>query len=104
VNNSSKTSKQVLICQNRTCRKQGSAQVLAAFERLPVTGVTLMGSSCLGQCGNGPIVLVIPERIWYSAVHPQEVPVIIKQHLQGNCPVKAMLYSKYHPPMPQSER
>jgi len=26
------------------------------------------GSTCLGQCGMGPMVLVTPEQVWYSHV------------------------------------
>ena len=51
---------------------------------------------CLGQCGNGAIVLIEPEHIWYDRVHPDEVATVIEQHLIGGSPVKAMLYSKFH--------
>lgn len=43
------------------------------------------------------MVLVMPEEIWYSCVHPDEVPVIIERHLRGGKPVLAMLYPKFHP-------
>lgn len=101
-NHSPESSRQVLICQGRTCRKQGAAKVLAAFHHSPVTGITVIGSGCLGQCGNGPMVLVTPEQIWYSAVHPKEVPAVVERHLQGDCPVVSMLYPKYHSPGAQS--
>ena len=99
--NDPKTVRQVLICQSRSCRQQCAAEVLAAFQRLPVTGVTVIGSSCLGQCGNGPMVLVTPDQVWYSAVHPKEVPAVVEQHLQDNHPVVSMLYPKYHQSAPQ---
>ena len=101
-NHSPESSRQVLICQGRTCRKQGSANVIAAFQHSPVTGITVMGSGCLGQCGNGPMVLVTPEQIWYSAVHPKEVAAVVERHLQGGDPVGSMLYPKYHSPGAQS--
>jgi (2Fe-2S) ferredoxin len=85
------------VCQNRTCKKQGAAKVLAAFQASAMDGVSVTSSSCLGQCGNGPMVLVEPEQIWYSGVHPDEVPIVIARHLRGGHPVKAMLYRKYHP-------
>jgi (2Fe-2S) ferredoxin len=78
----SDSSKCVRVCQNRACRKQGAAKVLAAFEAQLVSGVTVSGCGCLGQCGNGPIVLVLPERIWYCGVRPNEVPLLVEQHLQ----------------------
>jgi len=49
------SSRRVLVCQNRTCRKQGAAKVLAAFEKLSPSEVEVVASSCLGQCGNGPM-------------------------------------------------
>lgn len=88
--------KNVLVCQNRTCRKQGGAKVLAAFQAHPVAGVEVKGSSCLGQCGNGPMVLVTPEQIWYSSVQPSEVPVVVERHLLAGRPIAAMLYPRFH--------
>ena len=73
--------KQVIICQNRTCRKQGSAKVLAAFQDLQLADFNVISASCLGKCGNGPMVLILPDQVWYSRVHPDEVSILIKQHL-----------------------
>ncbi|MEH2066207.1 MAG: (2Fe-2S) ferredoxin domain-containing protein [Nostoc sp.] len=87
----------VRVCQNRTCKKQGSVKVLAAFAALPIPGVTVMASSCLGQCGNGPMVLVLPDMIWYSAVQPDEVSLLVEDHLLGGQIVKQMLYYRFHP-------
>jgi (2Fe-2S) ferredoxin len=59
----------ILICQNRTCRKQGAAEVLAAFRSINIP--------CLGNCGNGPMVLILPTRIWYYRVYPHNVATIV---------------------------
>jgi (2Fe-2S) ferredoxin len=91
------SSKRVLVCQNRTCSKQGAGKVLAAFQAHAVPSVTVTGSSCLGQCGMGPMVLITPEQVWYSCVRPDEVPVVVERHLLGGQPVAAMLYPKFHP-------
>ncbi|MBD2343209.1 (2Fe-2S) ferredoxin domain-containing protein [Anabaena subtropica] len=97
ITNKSSDSKCVRICQNRTCKKQGAKQVLAAFEALPVPDVTVTGSSCLGQCGNGPMVLVLPDMVWYGGVKPREVPLLVEQHLINGQKVKQMLYYRFHP-------
>jgi len=89
-------SKCVRVCQNRACKKQGAAKVLAAFKASVVPGVTVTATGCLGQCGNGPMVLVLPDRIWYSGVRPQEVPLVVEQHLLGGQEVKKMLYYRFH--------
>lgn len=86
----------VLVCQNRTCLKQGAHDVLLAFQEHPVPGYTVKGTGCLGQCGNGPMVRVLPDDIWYSGVLAAEVPTVVECHLLGRKPVRAMLYIKFH--------
>ncbi|MCC5637818.1 (2Fe-2S) ferredoxin domain-containing protein [Nostoc sp. CHAB 5844] len=91
------TQKCVRVCQNRTCKKQGAAKVLEALKNLPVPDVTVTASGCLGQCGNGPMVLVLPEMVWYSGVQPNEIPRLVEQHLLCGERVKQMLYYRFHP-------
>ena len=66
----------VLVCQHLTCRKQGAAKVLAAFRQLNTPNVTYEGCGCLGNCGNGPMVFILPARIWYYLVQPHDVPKV----------------------------
>lgn len=90
-------SQSVRICQNKSCRRLGSAKVIAAFEANLVEGVEVVGCGCLGQCGNGPMVLVLPGQVWYSRVHPDEVGAIVDRHLKNGKPISALLYRKFHP-------
>ncbi|CAD5933139.1 hypothetical protein PCC9214_01420 [Planktothrix tepida] len=82
--------KQVLICQNRTCHKQGSDKILVLFKDESPPDVQIQGIGCLGQCGNGPMMIVLPDEVWYSHLEPMDVSTIIQQHLQGGCPVEAL--------------
>lgn len=86
----------ILVCLGRSCRKYNSEQVFAKFKGNLSPNAELNAVGCLGQCGNGPMVLVEPEQVWYSQVHPDEVAVVIEQHLIGKSPVKKMLYPKFH--------
>ncbi|MBF2079539.1 MAG: (2Fe-2S) ferredoxin domain-containing protein [Synechococcales cyanobacterium T60_A2020_003] len=88
--------RQVLVCQNTSCKRAGAQAVLAAFQAHPLPDWAIAPSGCLGQCGNGPMVLVLPEGIWYCRVQPGEVRTLVECHLQGGTPVKAMLYRKFH--------
>ncbi|HEY9909172.1 MAG TPA: (2Fe-2S) ferredoxin domain-containing protein [Thermosynechococcaceae cyanobacterium] len=87
----------VLVCQNRTCLKQGSGKVLAALQQKSPPSVEVVASQCLGQCGSGPMVQVLPDEVWYSRVSPEEVGAIVDRHLLQNQPVTAMLYPTFHP-------
>lgn len=70
--------KHILICQHLTCRKQGAAKVLAAFKSTDIPdGISYEGCGCLGQCGNGPNILILPDRIWYYRVSVKDIPTII---------------------------
>ena len=71
----------IKVFQNRTCKKQGSAKVLAAFQRFYLPNITIEKSGCLGKCGSGPMVLILPEKVWYSCVEPQNISAVVERHL-----------------------
>lgn len=52
-------------------------------------------SGCFSQCGNGPMVVVYPEAVWYAAVTPDDAPEIVASHLVGGTPVERL---RYDPP------
>ena len=81
----------------KRARLQGAAAVAQAFRSQATADVEIQSVGCLGQCGNGPMVVVLPEKIWYAQVTVGDVPKIVEQHLQGGKPVREKLYSKFHP-------
>ncbi|MGB3297453.1 MAG: (2Fe-2S) ferredoxin domain-containing protein [Phormidesmis sp.] len=88
--------KKVLVCQNVTCKQQGSEKVLAALQAQAPNEVEVEPSGCLGQCGNGPMLLVVPDKTWYHRIQPKDVPRIAEQHLRQNRPVASKLYPQAH--------
>jgi (2Fe-2S) ferredoxin len=52
-------------------------------------------SGCFSQCGNGPMVVVYPDAVWYAAVTPDDADEIIASHLIGGRPVERL---RYDPP------
>lgn len=70
--------------------------MLAAFEATPIADTKVVRTGCLGGCGSGPMVRVLPDDIWYSHIQPTEVPLIIEQHLIGGKPIVAMLDRRFH--------
>jgi (2Fe-2S) ferredoxin len=85
-----------MICQHRSCLKNGSAEVLAAFQARKISEVEVQASSCLGQCTSGPTVRVLPDEIWYCRIQPSDVPEIVEQHLQQGKVVEAKLNPRIH--------
>ena len=91
------TSRCVLVCQYRSCQKNGSAAVLEAFQAARLPGVTVRGCGCQGQCSTGATVRVLPDETWYCRVKPSDVPAIAQQHLQNGRPVARLLHPRFHP-------
>ncbi|MEB3341899.1 (2Fe-2S) ferredoxin domain-containing protein [Okeania sp.] len=89
----------VFVCQNQSCLRHNSQEVLNTFkaETENLANVHIEASGCLGQCSTGPTVRVMPDEIWYCRVQPNNVSLIVRQHLQGNQPVDDMLHPRIHP-------
>jgi (2Fe-2S) ferredoxin len=87
----------VLVCQYLNCAANGSQSVLQAFEANPVEGVEVIAADCQGQCSLGPTVRVLPDEIWYCRVKPEDVPLIVDQHLKHGQVVKPLLHPRMHP-------
>ncbi len=88
----------ILVCQNRSCQRNGSAALLEAFQALDLPQVFASGSDCLGQCSSGPTVQVLPDRTWYCRITVSDVATIAQQHLQADRPVQHLLHPRFHPP------
>lgn len=86
----------VLVCQYRSCSRNGAAEVLTAFQATVPGGVFAVGSDCMGQCASGVTVRVMPDGTWYCRIQPKHVPLIVEHHLCQNQPVVALLHPRFH--------
>ncbi len=78
--------KHVAVCTNRTCAEMGSPAVLEGLRQSTRDSdhcdVRITQSSCFGRCGEGPIVAVYPENVWYGDVADSDVERIVDEHLE----------------------
>lgn len=65
------------------------AETEAAGLRGPVR---INRSGCFSQCGNGPMVVVYPEGVWYAAVSPADAREIVDRHLVNGEPVERLRF------------
>lgn len=89
--------KRVLMCRHTTCDRQGAGDVLQVLQNHAPSDVSIQVVACLGQCGSGPMVLVLPEQVWYSHVSQGDALTIAEQHLRKGKVVAAKLYLQFHP-------
>ncbi|XP_027341787.1 uncharacterized protein LOC113854773 isoform X2 [Abrus precatorius] len=52
---------EIRVCTNRTCRRQGSFQTLETLSGLAPPNVDVKSCGCLGRCGGGPNLAVLPD-------------------------------------------
>jgi len=80
----------ISICAGTGCRASGAEAVIDAFldeiERRELqVNVALRETGCPGFCERGPLVVILPKKIFYQRVKPEDVPEIISETvLQGN--------------------
>lgn len=84
--------KHVLVCINAECVAQGSAALLSQLrhklkDRLLEATVQTTKTSCMRRCGDGPLLVVYPDGVWYRQVRCQDLDEIVDQHLGGGRPV-----------------
>ncbi|MDQ2051419.1 CbiX/SirB N-terminal domain-containing protein [Natronolimnohabitans sp. A-GB9] len=77
--------KHVAVCTNRTCADMGSPAVLERLRQEARDSAhcdaRITRSSCLGRCGDGPMVAVYPDGIWYGDVEASDAERIVSDHL-----------------------
>jgi (2Fe-2S) ferredoxin len=94
----------VFFCVNRredgsACCQNFGAQALRDYAKQRVKELGLAGkggvrvntAGCLDRCGEGPVVVVYPEGVWYSYVDREDVDEIIDQHLVHGRVVERLL-------------
>jgi (2Fe-2S) ferredoxin len=90
--------KHVFVCTSgSTCPLAQSMEVCAELrkeiaERGLKKVIRINKTGCLDQCGNGPMVVVYPEQVWYAHVAPADAKEIVESHLLGDKPVERLLY------------
>ncbi|GAA0176092.1 hypothetical protein LIER_29148 [Lithospermum erythrorhizon] len=57
---------EIRVCTNRTCRKQGSLDTLLVVSGIAPPNVSVTSCGCLGRCGSGPNVVVLPEAVLFN--------------------------------------
>jgi hypothetical protein len=71
-----------LSCVRRTCRHEGSMNIADAARELAPPGVTVERTGCLGKCGTGPNLMLLPSGLTISYC---STPAQLAQLLERQC-------------------
>ncbi|MBO5022766.1 MAG: NADH-quinone oxidoreductase subunit NuoF [Clostridia bacterium] len=88
----------VLICGGTGCTSSNSVKIADLMkDELAKAGIAdevkVVLTGCFGLCALGPIMIVYPEGIFYSAVKLEDVPEIVNEHLVKGNIVERLLYT-----------
>ncbi len=92
--------REVLICSGTGCLSSGAEEIEARFrEELKNKNLVddisvkkvVKKTGCVGPCSLGPIAIVKPEKTFYGKLDIEDVPVIVKEHLQEGKIVQELL-------------
>ena len=75
----------VAVCTNQTCAADGAPAVLERLRQAARDAdcdAHVTRSSCLGRCGEGPMVAVYPDGVWYGGVGADDTDNIVGSHLE----------------------
>ncbi|MBN8200042.1 (2Fe-2S) ferredoxin domain-containing protein [Bacillus sp. NTK034] len=77
-------SKHLLICNGKTCTKNGAEEVTEAIrgdlKKLDLHNeIHTTKTLCNGQCKHGPIVVLYPQGTWYKEMNKTKIEELILQ-------------------------
>jgi len=91
--NQEKYKYQILVCGGAGCISSNCADVENAIkEELKEKGlekeVKVFQTGCMGICAMGPVMLVLPDRTFYTELNPEKAKEIVESHLLKNQPIE----------------
>ena len=87
----------ILVCGGTGCSSSGSSALIDRFnEQLKLHAldneVSVVKTGCFGLCEAGPVVIVYPEGTFYSRVRPEDVDLIVSEHMLKGRIVRKLVY------------
>jgi (2Fe-2S) ferredoxin len=96
--------KHIFICTSgKVCPVAGgSAAVHARLKELVTNAgldstIRVNHAGCMSQCGNGPMVVIYPENVWYCGVTAEDTGTIFSEHIRDGRPVERLIYHPLRP-------
>jgi len=93
--------RRVLICCGTGCLAGGAREVAEAFQaglaglepgKRAELNLVSKNTGCHGFCQKGPLVVLMPEGVFYMGVKPNKVPEVIERTLLGGEVIEELLY------------
>ncbi|MCT4661241.1 MAG: NADH-quinone oxidoreductase subunit NuoF [Tissierellales bacterium] len=89
----------IMVCGGTGCISAESELIISLFEKeIAKIGyekeVQVIKTGCFGFCGQGPIVKIHPDNVFYVKVKPSDVEEIVNEHIVKGRKVERLLYEE----------
>jgi NADH:ubiquinone oxidoreductase subunit F (NADH-binding)/(2Fe-2S) ferredoxin/NAD-dependent dihydropyrimidine dehydrogenase PreA subunit len=89
----------ILVCAGTGCVSRGSFRVRERLEKeLRDRGldqeIKVGITGCNGFCADGPVIGIYPEGIFYGHLKPEDVPLVVEEHIMKGRPVPSLIHKE----------
>jgi len=89
---------EIMLCTGTGCIAGGAYRVFDALEKeIREQGlekeISVVITGCNGFCGQGPLLVVQPDEIFYGFLTPEDIPFLVQEHFLKGRPVKRLMFS-----------
>ncbi|MCB2204393.1 SLBB domain-containing protein [bacterium] len=93
---------EIQICGSGTCRSAGAAEIQRAFESVCEEEgirpeIRIVTTGCMGLCGQGPLLRVLPGDVTYTRITAGDAERIIREHVINGKPLKERMLPEDYP-------
>jgi NADP-reducing hydrogenase subunit HndC len=88
---------ELMICAGTGCVASGAFNIRESLEKeIEMQGlqneVAVITTGCNGFCGQGPLMVVMPEKIFYGWLKAEDIPFLVEEHLLKGRPVERLMF------------
>lgn len=89
----------IMVCGGTGCVSSQSEDLISALKAELVTAgydkeISVIKTGCFGFCGQGPIVKIHPDNVFYVQVTPNDAEEIVKEHIVKGRTVHRLLFEE----------
>ncbi len=88
---------ELMLCAGTGCVAGGAFQIMEALQkelaaRELKNEVAVVPTGCNGFCGQGPLMVVLPDNIFYGWIALKDIPLLVEEHFLKGRPVKKLMF------------
>ncbi len=89
---------ELMACAGTGCVAGGAFRIIEALNKeIDSRGlkneVSVVPTGCNGFCGQGPLMVVLPENIFYGWLKIEDIPHLVEEHFLKGRPVKKLMFT-----------